>query len=345
MHRLKNEKISLFSYAISFRNEKIYLNCCLIANADSVHLALDNNFDSIIQDTEIFRYSLNQYENENFSLNFSIKIYDTIEAFMLLSSLKNTSIKINTPDSILNKNPIALQVKNFMHSSFIEGGEKYHITLMNTFPTIGIGNDFKYMITKTKIDEMDFFKIANWYGYQDTVLLNEKIAIVPVRKTDETIRIDFIAINGLYGTFIGAKMPNITALSIDNSMLQLPITRPGNLHLIEFWGTWCGPCKVLYPRLDSLIKDNVHFLSYTGITGSDDKEKVRQYIDKKPTIENQVFEQDNNKSLINLFKIHEYPTFLLVDDRGIIVARMHGSRGLDIIGELINDAKKKANLH
>jgi thiol-disulfide isomerase/thioredoxin len=133
-------------------------------------------------------------------------------------------------------------------------------------------------------------------------------------------------------------MPKLTVTNIENSIVQLPINQPGKYNLIEFWGTWCGPCTALYPRLDSVLKANAHILSYTGITGHDDKEKMLRYISKKPTIKNQVFEPDKNKSIVSLFKITAFPTFILVDDKGIIVAKKSGSAGLDVVEKLINEA-------
>jgi thiol-disulfide isomerase/thioredoxin len=336
-------KTTLFSYPVDFGNEKIYLNCCLAVNPDSALLAIDNNFDSIFQEIEIFRYTLDQYKSENMVINFSVSKQNYDEAFFMIGSIKKTSLKVNTPDSLLNLNPLYLQSKNYLRSSFSEGGEKYHVVLMNTFPAFGNDRNFQYLVTKKEMDDSAFSKIINWSHNNDTILINEKQALVAARKSNGTIGFNVFEATGLYGTFMGAKMPAITVTDIENSIVQLPVTRPGRLHLIEFWGTWCGPCVALYPRLSSLLKANANLITYTGIAGNDDKEKVLRYISKKPDIKHQVFEPNNNKSIVQLFKIEAYPTFILIDDKGIIAARASGDAGFDLVEKLINEEGKRRN--
>jgi thiol-disulfide isomerase/thioredoxin len=338
MNLLRDAKTSWFKYSITFGDEKLSMHCCLQVSVDSAHLAIDKNFDSIFQDTEIFKYTLDQYKNENLGIHFSVKKQDYLETYFLLGSIKKTSIKVNTPDSLLNLNPLILKSKNYLRSSFMEGGEMVHLILMNTFPAMGIDRNYQYLVTKNRVDDSVFSKITNWSQSTDTVFINEQQAIVSSRYSEGGIRFSIIDRKNLFGTFIGSKMPKLTVTNIENSIVQLPINQPGKYNLIEFWGTWCGPCTALYPRLDSVLKANAHILSYTGITGHDDKEKMLRYISKKPTIKNQVFEPDKNKSIVSLFKITAFPTFILVDDKGIIVAKKSGSAGLDVVEKLINEA-------
>ncbi len=331
-------KTTLFSYPLAFGNEKIYLNCCLMVKPDSVGLAVDKNFDSIFQNSEIFQYTIDQYKNENLAIHFSVKYQDNMEAFFLLGSIKKTSVTVNTPDSLLSLNPLYLQSKNYLRSSFMQGDEMYYLVLMNAFPAIGMHRNFQYLVTKKEIDDSAFKKTANWLQDTDTVVINEKQAIVATRKNEGGIGFSLIKTKIRFGTFTGAKMPKITVTSIENVIFQLPITQTGKYNLIEFWGTWCGPCTALYPRLDSLLKANAHILTYTGITGHDDKEKVLRYTSKKPTIKNQVFEADKNESIASLFNIHAFPTFILVDEKGVIVAKKSGSAGLDLVEKLISES-------
>jgi thioredoxin 1 len=53
--------------------------------------------------------------------------------------------------------------------------------------------------------------------------------------------------------------------------------------VIDFWATWCGPCKLMNPILDEVEKENPN-LTITRIDIDSDKEMVEQYnIQSVPT--------------------------------------------------------------
>ena len=53
--------------------------------------------------------------------------------------------------------------------------------------------------------------------------------------------------------------------------------------VIDFWATWCGPCKLMNPILDEVEKENPD-LTITRIDIDIDKDMVEQYnIQSVPT--------------------------------------------------------------
>ncbi len=53
--------------------------------------------------------------------------------------------------------------------------------------------------------------------------------------------------------------------------------------MIDFWATWCGPCKLMNPILDEVEKENPN-LTITRIDIDSDKDMVEQYnIQSVPT--------------------------------------------------------------
>ena len=62
---------------------------------------------------------------------------------------------------------------------------------------------------------------------------------------------------------------DITFLDIKNKELNLSDYK-GNLVILNFWATWCAPCKDEMPSLDLLAEnpnlDNLKTVSYTHLT-------------------------------------------------------------------------------
>jgi thioredoxin 1 len=56
-----------------------------------------------------------------------------------------------------------------------------------------------------------------------------------------------------------------------------------NTEVIDFWATWCGPCKLMNPILDEVEKENPN-LTITRVDIDSDKDMVEQYnIQSVPT--------------------------------------------------------------
>ena len=50
------------------------------------------------------------------------------------------------------------------------------------------------------------------------------------------------------------KYNNLTFLNEDNELLNLSDYK-GNLVMLNFWATWCAPCKEEMPSLDLLVNN------------------------------------------------------------------------------------------
>ena len=90
---------------------------------------------------------------------------------------------------------------------------------------------------------------------------------------------------------------DITFLNIKNKELYLNDYK-GNLVLLNFWATWCAPCKEEMPSLDSLlVKENLKNLRIFPINiGQDKIEKAEKFF-KDLGIKNLEIYFNNNKIL------------------------------------------------
>ena len=104
----------------------------------------------------------------------------------------------------------------------------------------------------------------------------------------------------------------------------------GNLLLINFWATWCEPCKEEMPSLDRLqINKNLSNLKIFAINISQESEKKVDSFFKDLNIENFEPYFDAPTTLAKTFSLRGVPTSILIDKDGKEFARIIGSIDFD----------------
>ena len=100
----------------------------------------------------------------------------------------------------------------------------------------------------------------------------------------------------------------------------------GNLLLLNFWATWCEPCKEEMPSLDRLqINENLSNLKIFLINISQENEKKVDSFFKDLNIENLEPYFDTPITLAKTFSLRGVPTSILIDKDGKEFARIMGS--------------------
>jgi cytochrome c biogenesis protein CcmG/thiol:disulfide interchange protein DsbE len=61
--------------------------------------------------------------------------------------------------------------------------------------------------------------------------------------------------DGPVAPVVGAQAPDFAAETVAGAVVTLAELR-GQIVLLNFWATWCGPCQVELPELQALVRDN-----------------------------------------------------------------------------------------
>ena len=116
-------------------------------------------------------------------------------------------------------------------------------------------------------------------------------------------------------TFFDSKMDEVTLDSFK-----------GKLVILNFWATWCAPCKEEMPSLDLIKKNNkLKNLVILPINiGQDSLEKSQKFYDEI-NIKNLNIYFDNPNTLAKNFSLRGVPTTILFNKEGKEFARIVGS--------------------
>ena len=121
------------------------------------------------------------------------------------------------------------------------------------------------------------------------------------------------------------KYDSVTFLDQKNIQLNLNQFK-GNLILLNFWATWCAPCKEEMPSLDLLSKnENLDNLKIFPINvGKDNTEKALRFYEDLG-IKNLKLYFDSPITLAKTFGLRGIPTSILFNKKGEEFGRIIGS--------------------
>ena len=121
------------------------------------------------------------------------------------------------------------------------------------------------------------------------------------------------------------KYDSLTFLDVKDNQLNLNEYK-GNLILLNFWATWCAPCKEEMPSLDLLVSNkNLDNLKIFPINvGQDSSEKALMFF-KDLDIKNLNLYFDSPITLAKKFGLRGIPTSILFNKKGEEFARIVGS--------------------
>ena len=99
--------------------------------------------------------------------------------------------------------------------------------------------------------------------------------------------------------------------------------KKGNIMILNFWATWCVPCKKEMPSLEKLSKEYTEILIYPINLEKPNQDKTDKFFtDLKISKLNIYF--DPNFSLVKLFNMRGVPTSILIDKNGKEFGRVIG---------------------
>ena len=109
-----------------------------------------------------------------------------------------------------------------------------------------------------------------------------------------------------------------------------------NYTLINFWASWCGPCRIEHPILMKLSAENN--LKILGVNFKDKKKLARKFLEDLGNPYSFLLKDTEGKQSVS-FGIYGIPESLLINNNNIIIKKFVGPLSLDNykeIKEMIN---------
>lgn len=175
-------------------------------------------------------------------------------------------------------------------------------------------------------------EITSYFAKIDKSLLNTKSA-KNIKKVLDAIKNDPAA-----KVEVGGKAPDFSAKNPEGKQISLKESM-GKVTIIDFWASWCGPCRGENPNVVALYKEmHAKGLNIIGVSLDKDAAKWKEAIAKDglvwPQISNLKFWDE---PIAKQYNVESIPATFILDAKGVIVARdLRGDALKAKVTELLN---------
>ena len=130
----------------------------------------------------------------------------------------------------------------------------------------------------------------------------------------------------------GTVAPDFVKTDMNGKSLSLQSLR-GKYVLLDFWGSWCGPCRASHPHLKELHKKYSKKVVFVNIANENvkDLEQTKKLWKQAVKEDGMTWPQILNnegkeeQDLLKLYNITSFPTKILIDPEGKVVTRLVGA--------------------
>ena len=136
---------------------------------------------------------------------------------------------------------------------------------------------------------------------------------------------------------IGNKLAKINLKGFDdNKIYTSEDFKKSRYTLINFWASWCAPCRIEHPYLMQLSKEKN--LKILGVNFKDKKINASKFLDELGNPYYYMAKDTTGKQSVN-FGIYGIPESILINNETIVLKKFVGplnEQNLDDIKEIIN---------
>lgn len=153
-------------------------------------------------------------------------------------------------------------------------------------------------LRKCNMSNFNFFSFLKQHGLN--IILAAILIFVATKKIPSIIQ--------MYQTE-GTIAQNATAFDLNNQIISIPLPKK---HILVFWATWCGPCKVELGRINAMIlSGEITADSVLAVSIGEDPNVVSSFVNEQKYLFKVAIDISGQSA--QLYQVSGTPTILFID--------------------------------
>jgi len=141
------------------------------------------------------------------------------------------------------------------------------------------------------------------------------------------------------GINVGDLAPDFVLLDMNDNEIRLSDFRNKKAVVVNFWATWCPPCRQEMPAFESIFVNNKDKVEILGVNLQENKKTINGFLEEIPVTYTLLL--DPTSSVKKTYNIFTQPVTYFIDKEGIIVDKKFGF----LIDEEIEEKFKKIGIN
>ncbi len=120
------------------------------------------------------------------------------------------------------------------------------------------------------------------------------------------------------------EAPDFTLTDVDGKTVNLSDYRGKKVVILDFWATWCGPCRAAMPLIQSYYEKNKGKVEVLSINEQETPDRVAAFIKQTGYTYRVLLDRDGKVE--SAYRVYGIPTLFVVDKDGDLRHKSVGYR-------------------
>jgi len=109
----------------------------------------------------------------------------------------------------------------------------------------------------------------------------------------------------------------------------------GKTLVLNFWATWCPPCRQEIPELNSFYSNHQDEIAFLSVEVQEPRQEVEAFIKENKILYPVIIDSEQKKPLSELYQISVIPTTFIIDPQGKIIKKITGATSAETLEKLV----------